>query len=68
LNRSNSAGRRVDQRPFIAQIRTLQHRFYSYGIRVGEEYSRITSILNIPPLISITETARERKVGTKKQW
>ncbi|CAF0879628.1 unnamed protein product [Rotaria sordida] len=60
--------RRVDQRPFLTQIRTLQHRFYSYGIRVGEEYSRITSILNIPPLISITETARERKIGTKKQW
>jgi len=59
---------RVDQRPFFTQIRTLQHRFYSYGIRVGEEYSRITSILNIPPLISITETARERKIGTKKQW
>ncbi|CAF0734467.1 unnamed protein product [Adineta steineri] len=59
---------RVDQRPFYTQIRTLQHRFYSYGIRVGEEYSRITSILNIPPLISITETARERKIGTKKQW
>ncbi len=59
---------RVDQRPFFTQIRTLQHRFYSYGIRVGEEYSRITSILNIPPLTSITETARERKIGTKKQW
>ncbi|CAF1572194.1 unnamed protein product [Adineta ricciae] len=63
-----SAAWRVDQRPFHTQIRTLQHRFYSYGIRVGEEYSRITSILNIPPLISITETARERKIGTKKQW
>lgn len=62
------SNRPVDQRPFFSQIRTLQHRFYSYGIRVGEEYSRITSILNIPPLISITETARERKIGTKKQW
>ncbi|CAM4861538.1 unnamed protein product [Rotaria socialis] len=60
--------RRVDQLPFLVQIRALQHRFNSYGIRVGEEYSRITSILNIPPLISITETARERKIGTKKQW
>lgn len=59
---------RIDQGPFFNQIRTLQQRFYSYGIRVGEEYSRITSILNIPPLISITETARERKIGTKKQW
>lgn len=60
--------RHVDHSRFLLQIRTLQHRFYSYGIRVGEEYSRITSILNIPPLISITETARERKIGTKKQW
>jgi len=48
---------RVDQRP-LTQIRTLQHRFYSYDIRVGEDYSRITSIGNIPPSISITDFSK----------
>ncbi|CAF1254963.1 unnamed protein product, partial [Didymodactylos carnosus] len=52
----------------LIHVNRMQDRFRQYGIGIGEEYSRITSILNIPPLISLTETARERKVRAKKYW